>query len=64
MTYDIAKIIAFEDGTITEADFLDLFSTLIRTGHAWVLQGTYGRTAAGLIDNGVIAPDGTILQEV
>ena len=55
------KIIAYECGDIDEAGALQLFSELISNGMAWTLQGSYGRTAAALIDAGYISEDGTRL---
>lgn len=57
------RIIAYEEGSATEQEVLELFSHLIRTGQAWSLQGHYGRTAAALIENKIIARDGTINYE-
>lgn len=36
------------------------WSYLIGTNQVWSLQGWFGRTASGLIENGIIAKDGTI----
>jgi hypothetical protein len=57
----IDRIIAFETGDIDDTEFLNLFSELIRTGLAWSLQGSYGRTAQQLIENQVISTEGVIL---
>jgi len=57
------KIIQFESGEISEQDFLSLFSELIKSGLAWSLQGFYGRTAAALIDQGIIDKKGVITLE-
>jgi len=54
------SIMAYEDGTIGAREALDLFSHLIRTGMAWTLQGSYGRSAAALIENGMITRAGVI----
>lgn len=56
----VDAIIDYECGALDLDGVLGLFSELIRTGQAWQLQGSYGRTARYLIDEGVIAPDGTI----
>jgi hypothetical protein len=61
---DIGQIIAFENGDLDEADTIRLFSTLVSTGAAWTLQGFYGRTAASLIDNGILDADGNILIDL
>lgn len=57
-------IIAFEQGEAPLADVLTLFAYLVRTGMAWTLQGTYGRTAAGLIDAGYLDTGGNILRDL
>lgn len=58
----VTYIIEFEEGTLDLEGVLALFSHLIRTGQAWSLQGSYGRAASNLIENGIIAQDGTILK--
>jgi hypothetical protein len=52
----IDKIIAYEEGTLDEGETIALFQTLIDTGTAWILQGSYGRTAAALIEAGRCRP--------
>ena len=37
-------------------DILVAWQHLIDTGLAWTLQGTFGRTAQRLIDNGLCSP--------
>jgi hypothetical protein len=55
--YDvIGNIIAYEDGTLEDDDAIVLFQHLIDTGLARQLQGSYGRTAASLIERGVCTP--------
>lgn len=57
-------IIAFEEGDASADDVLTLFAYLVRTGMAWTLQGTYGRTAQALIDGGYLDTGGNILQDL
>jgi hypothetical protein len=45
-------IIDYECGMLKEDDTVVLFQKLIDTGLAWQLQGSYGRTAAALIEAG------------
>lgn len=58
------QIIAYEVGELNEMDTLELFSELIGSGMAWTLQGSYGRTAKMLIEDGYIAQDGKILHDI
>lgn len=48
----IDKIIAYENGELEDHEVIELFQTLIDNGMAWSLQGSYGRTAAALIEAG------------
>lgn len=57
---DLGAMIAFEEGELGAAETLDLFADLIRTGLAWTLQGFYGRTAAALIEEDYLTPDGEV----
>ena len=57
--YDVTGgIIAFESGELDDAGAIELFQYLVNTGVAWQLQGSYGRTAANLIEQGLITPPG------
>ena len=45
----------------SEAEQLEAWAYLIKTGQCWGLQGWYGRTAQSLINQGVISKSGEIL---
>lgn len=45
-------------------DQLKAWAYLIQTGMAWTLQGWFGRTAASLIESGVISKEGEIDWEL
>jgi len=48
------KILDFESGQMTEEEIIEFFQELIDSGMAWSLQGTYGRMAQALIDQGLV----------
>lgn len=56
----IDDIIAFENGELDDEGVLALFAGLIKSGVVWRLQGSYGRTAYSLIQQGLIDPAGNI----
>lgn len=58
------KIIAFENGELTQVQVLELFSYLIRAKLVWKLQGNYGRTVNSLIEAGLIEDSGEINWEM
>lgn len=49
---DISKIVAYESGTMNDDEMIEFFQGMINSGVVWQLQGSYGRTAAYLIDTG------------
>lgn len=51
---DVGKIIAYETGEMDEEEMVEFFQGLVNTGLAWSLQGHYGRTAATLIEAGLV----------
>lgn len=61
---NIDQIIAYENGELSPNDTIEMFANLIKTGDVWKLQGSYGRMAKNLIDNGYISGSGKILQTV
>jgi hypothetical protein len=49
----VDKIIQFEtEGFETEDEYVEFFQKLIDSGLAWSLQGSYGRTASYMIEEG------------
>jgi hypothetical protein len=48
------KIMAFEADELPPDETIQLFQELVDTGLAWKLQGFYGRTAAALIEEGLV----------
>lgn len=53
----VDEIIAYESGELTsEEEIIDFFQKLIDSGLAWKLQGSYGRMAMHLINNGFCNP--------
>ena len=57
----VGKIMAFEEGVLSLADSLRLFSELTKSGQVWQLQGGYGRDARRLIEAGVMDSKGNLL---
>lgn len=58
----IDLLMKYESDTgMNDDETLELFAELIRTGQAWTLQGTYGRTASYLIGEGFISENGEVL---
>ena len=60
MDYYLAVSIAegFEEAE-SEQQVIEAWQHLVDTGLAWSLQGRFGRTAADLIEQGVISPAST-----
>ena len=56
----IDKIIAYEQGELNDQEIVCLFADLVRSGMAWSLQGSYGRTAKALIKEGWIDRKGNV----
>ena len=53
------KLMAFEQGEMESAEeVIELFQELVDTGVVWGLQGSYGRMAQGLIEQGFVTKKG------
>ncbi len=50
---DVDKIIKYESGDMDEHELIEFFQGLIDSGMAWKLQGSYGRMAMHLINEGI-----------
>lgn len=59
----VGALMDYEAGALDGAGILALFSHLISTGTAYVLQGHYGRQADALINSGWLDSRGNILQD-
>ena len=60
----IDKIIAYESGELDNSNIIELFSELIKNGQAWTLQGSYGRMAMNLINQGILSKTGNINWDI
>lgn len=56
----VGRIMAYEDGDLSDAEVVELFAALVASGMAWQLQGSYGRQAVALIDGGFITAEGEV----
>lgn len=51
---EVGFIMDFEAGDTSEAAIIEGFQHLVDSGHAWSLQGMYGRMAEHLIEEGLV----------
>ncbi|MEX1655545.1 hypothetical protein ABZ960_20585 [Streptomyces pseudovenezuelae] len=58
----VIDLIAYEEGVLDEREKLELFALLVKSGMAWTLQGSYGRTANELIHAGYLTQDGDVTE--
>lgn len=56
----VSKIMAYEAGELSDFDTVQLFSELVKSGQAFKLQGSYGRTANALINDGWLLLNGDV----
>lgn len=50
----LTDIIDYENGDMDHDQYLAMFQEAVNTGHAWMLQGSFGREAMALIESGQI----------
>jgi hypothetical protein len=51
------RMMAYENGELSQEDVIDLFQHLLNSGRVWQLQGHYGRMVKWLIEAGYIEPE-------
>jgi hypothetical protein len=51
----VDRLIAYEEGQLSEEQEMALFEHLVQTGTCWQLQGHYQRVAATLLEAGLIS---------
>ena len=51
----VDRLIAYEEGQLTEDQEIALFEHLVQTGTCWQLEGHYQRVAATLLEAGLIS---------
>lgn len=49
---NINDIMSYENGEMEEEEVIEFFQGLINNGMAWTLQGSYGRMAMRLVEDG------------
>ena len=52
------ELTGISEDELTEELYLKAWQYLVDTGLAWSLQGSFGRTATALIEEGLIKPKG------
>ena len=50
----VDQIMDYESGLMDDDQMVAFFQSLVDSGLVWQLQGHYGRTAAALIDAGLV----------
>lgn len=51
---DVDQVMRYEQGEMDDDEIVEMFQKLVDTGMAWRLQGHYGRTAAAMIEQGLV----------
>lgn len=50
----VDRLMRYDEGELSEQEYLELFQYLVDTGMAWTLQGSIGREAMRLLKAGLI----------
>jgi hypothetical protein len=58
---NIDDVMRYEAGLMDRCEAIEFIASLVKSGDAWRLQGSYGRTARALIEAGLISSDGVVL---
>ena len=58
----VSFVTNYESGLLSDSEIVEGFATLIASGLAWNLQGSYGRTATALINLGYITESGVVTE--
>jgi len=58
------QIMEYESGELNDKGIIEMYSEMVKTGVAWKLQGSYGRTAEAFIFNEVLDAEGNILIDL
>ena len=59
MTTEVEKFISYENGTMSDEEVIIFFQELVDSGIVWKLQGSYGRMAESLIEQGMVKETST-----
>ena len=59
MTTEVEKFISYESGTMSDEEVIIFFQELVDSGIVWKLQGSYGRMAESLIEQGIVKETST-----
>lgn len=54
VSIDVDSIIRYEEGEMNDDETIVFFQKLVDSGMAWKLQGSYGRAAEAMINDGLI----------
>ena len=60
----IDRMMEFESGMLNDAEIIEMFSDLIKSGASWSLQGHYGRFSSSLIEAGWLDKEGNRLKNL